>query len=134
MDDGAPDNDIPKKQRRVTQLQPFHADLEAGIIALKNAIMRESFKVKGKFPPALKPKLQQLALQAILLDMATSLATVWPPILPASPSSISRPCTVSAIKKKQETERTRFDHMVDLDPTTLSCAVHQAHQRLLEKW
>ena len=43
-------------------------DLEAGIIALKDAIMRESFEVKGKFLPVLKPKLQQLAQLAILLD------------------------------------------------------------------
>ena len=57
---GAPDNDMPKKQCRVTQLQPFHADLEAGIIALKSTIARELFEVKGKFPPALKPKLQSL--------------------------------------------------------------------------
>ena len=65
---GMPDNDMPKKWRRVAQLQLFHADLEAGIIVLKDTIARESFEVKGKFPLALKPKLQQLALQVILLD------------------------------------------------------------------
>ena len=65
---GASNNDIPKKRHRVAQLQLFHADLEAGIIALKDAIMWESFEVKGKFPPVLKPKQWQLALQAILLD------------------------------------------------------------------
>ena len=57
-----------KKRCRVAQLQLFHVDLEAGIITLKDMIMWESFKVKGKFLPALKPKLQQLALQVILLD------------------------------------------------------------------
>ena len=57
-----------KKWCRVAQLQPFHVDLEVGIIALNDAIVRESFEVKGKFPPALKPKLQQLALQVILID------------------------------------------------------------------
>ena len=59
--------DIPKKRRKM-QLQPFHPDLEASIEALKVAIAAESFEIKGKFPPALKPKLQQLALQAIVLD------------------------------------------------------------------
>ena len=54
---GMPDNNMPKKQHRVMQLQPFHMDQEAGIVVLKDAIMRESFEVKGKFQPALKPKL-----------------------------------------------------------------------------
>ena len=60
--------DAPKKRRKLQQLQPFHPDLEASIEALKVAIAAESFEVKGKFPPSLKPKLQQLALQAIVLD------------------------------------------------------------------
>lgn len=60
--------DMPKKKRKVQQLQPFHPNLEASIEALKVAIAAESFEIKGKFPPALKPKLQQLALQAIVLD------------------------------------------------------------------
>ncbi|KAF8591663.1 hypothetical protein K439DRAFT_779371 [Ramaria rubella] len=60
--------DGPKKRRKVQQLQPFHPDLEASIETMKLAIAAESFEVKGKFPPALKPKLQQLALQAIVLD------------------------------------------------------------------
>ncbi|KAF8513517.1 hypothetical protein JB92DRAFT_2923045 [Gautieria morchelliformis] len=61
-------SDMPKKKRRVQQLQPFHPDLEESIETLKVAIAAESFEVKGKFPPSLKPKLQQLALQAIVLD------------------------------------------------------------------
>lgn len=60
--------DAPKKRRKVQQLQPFHPDLEASIERLKFAIAAESFEIKGKFPPSLKPKLQQLALQAISLD------------------------------------------------------------------
>ena len=81
---GVPDNDMPKKRRRVVQLQPFHADLEAGIIVLKDAIARESFEVKGKFPPALKPKLQQLALQAILLDEYNNFFAQMPQLFPYS--------------------------------------------------
>ncbi|KAF8522754.1 hypothetical protein BU17DRAFT_44466 [Hysterangium stoloniferum] len=54
------------KKRRKVQLKAFSDELEASIEALKVAIAQESFEVKGKFPPPLKPKLQQLALQAIV--------------------------------------------------------------------
>ena len=40
-------------------------------IALKDAIARESFEVKGKFPPALKPKLQQLCCRRSCLTSTT---------------------------------------------------------------
>ena len=62
-----PSSDAPlKKKRKVTDIQPLSQQLEASIEALKVEIAKESFEVKGKFPPALKPPLQQLAIQAIV--------------------------------------------------------------------
>jgi len=55
-----------KKKRKITDAQPLSAELEASIEVLKEQIAKENFEVKGKFPPALKPPLQQLAKQAII--------------------------------------------------------------------
>ncbi|KIJ23880.1 hypothetical protein M422DRAFT_56659, partial [Sphaerobolus stellatus SS14] len=63
----APSDAPAKKKRKVTDAQPLSEKLEASIEALKLEIAKESFEVKGKFPPALKPPLQQLAIQAIAL-------------------------------------------------------------------
>lgn len=47
--------------------QPFHPDLEAAIDVLKEAIAKENWETKGKFPPSLKPVLAQVALKAVIL-------------------------------------------------------------------
>ncbi|KAI0348857.1 hypothetical protein OH77DRAFT_1526104 [Trametes cingulata] len=47
--------------------QPFHPELEQAIDVLKEAITKENREVKGKFPPALKPLLAQVALKAVIL-------------------------------------------------------------------
>ncbi|KAH9851238.1 hypothetical protein C2E23DRAFT_869442 [Lenzites betulinus] len=56
-----------KKRRKTVEIQPFHPDLEAAIDVLKEAIAKESWDVKGKFPPSLKPVLAQVALKAVIL-------------------------------------------------------------------
>ena len=43
------------------------ADLEQAIEVLKEAIAKENWEVKGKFPPGLKPILAQVALKAVIL-------------------------------------------------------------------
>lgn len=43
----------------------FHPDLQAVLYELKDAISRESFEQKGKFPPSLKPLLSKVAVKAI---------------------------------------------------------------------
>ena len=47
--------------------QPFHPELEQAIEVLKEAIAKENWDVKGKFPPGLKPILGQVALKAVIL-------------------------------------------------------------------
>ncbi|KAH9939234.1 uncharacterized protein BXZ73DRAFT_43928 [Epithele typhae] len=56
-----------KKRRKTVEIQPFHPELEKAIEVLKEAIAKESWDVKGKFPPGLKPLLGQVALKAVVL-------------------------------------------------------------------
>ncbi|KAI0633107.1 hypothetical protein C8Q77DRAFT_1073988 [Trametes polyzona] len=56
-----------KKKRKTVEIQPFHPELEAAIEVLKEAIAKENWEQKGKFPPALKPVLAQVALKAVIL-------------------------------------------------------------------
>ncbi|EPQ56020.1 hypothetical protein GLOTRDRAFT_76241 [Gloeophyllum trabeum ATCC 11539] len=57
-----------KKKRKTADIRPFHPELERMIEDLKVAILKESWDVKGKFPPAIKPILAQVAIKAIQLD------------------------------------------------------------------
>ncbi|PCH39692.1 hypothetical protein WOLCODRAFT_129469 [Wolfiporia cocos MD-104 SS10] len=56
-----------KKRRKTVEIQPFHPELEVMLEQLRNAIPKENWDVKGKFPPALKPLLAQVALKAVML-------------------------------------------------------------------
>ncbi|KAJ7749261.1 hypothetical protein DFH07DRAFT_961763 [Mycena maculata] len=56
------------KKRKVVDVANFHPDLQASIEDLKQAIAKESWETKSKFPPNLKPRLAALSLQAITLD------------------------------------------------------------------
>ncbi|KAI0772379.1 hypothetical protein BD413DRAFT_612544 [Trametes elegans] len=56
-----------KKRRKTVEIQPFHPELEQAIDVLKEAIAKENWEVKGKFPPGLKPLLGQVALKAVIL-------------------------------------------------------------------
>ncbi|KAF9232902.1 hypothetical protein BU15DRAFT_90551 [Melanogaster broomeanus] len=55
------------KKRKVVDLREFHPELQAAIEDLKAAISKESWDVKGKFPPAIKPILADAALKAVKL-------------------------------------------------------------------
>ncbi|KAI8996288.1 hypothetical protein BD414DRAFT_477417 [Trametes punicea] len=55
------------KKKRKVEIHPFHPELEKAIEVLKEAIAKEDFSVKGKFPPGLKPLLGQVALKAVIL-------------------------------------------------------------------
>ncbi|KAI0076864.1 hypothetical protein K474DRAFT_1675275 [Panus rudis PR-1116 ss-1] len=60
-----------KKKRKVVEIRPFHPEIEAGLEQLREAIRKataESWEQKGKFPPALKPLLAQVALKAVILN------------------------------------------------------------------
>ena len=46
---------------------PFSAELEQAIEVLKEAIAKENWEAKGKFPPGIKPLLAQVALKAVIL-------------------------------------------------------------------
>ncbi|KAI0062963.1 hypothetical protein BV25DRAFT_1825014 [Artomyces pyxidatus] len=65
---GSAGGEIGKKKRKVVDILPFHPELEAAIDDLKVAIAKESWEVKGKFPPAMKPILADVALKAIKLN------------------------------------------------------------------
>ncbi|KAL5525320.1 hypothetical protein ACEPAF_9190 [Sanghuangporus sanghuang] len=54
-----------KKKRKTVEIESFHPELQAALYELKDAISRESFEQKGKFPPSLKPILARTALKAI---------------------------------------------------------------------
>ncbi|EJD04822.1 uncharacterized protein FOMMEDRAFT_18547 [Fomitiporia mediterranea MF3/22] len=54
-----------KKKRKTIDIDSFHPDLQTSLYELKDAITRESFDQKGKFPPSLKPVLARVALKAI---------------------------------------------------------------------
>ncbi|KAI0744465.1 hypothetical protein C8Q76DRAFT_606323 [Earliella scabrosa] len=56
-----------KKRRKTVEIHPFHPELEQAIEVLKEAIAKENWEVKGKFPPGLKPLLAQVALKAVIL-------------------------------------------------------------------
>ncbi|TBU23313.1 hypothetical protein BD311DRAFT_800081 [Dichomitus squalens] len=56
-----------KKRRKTVEIHPFHPELEQAIEVLKEAIAKENWEVKGKFPPGLKPILAQVALKAVIL-------------------------------------------------------------------
>ncbi|KAH9886682.1 hypothetical protein C8Q73DRAFT_714890 [Cubamyces lactineus] len=56
-----------KKKRKTVEIRPFHPELEQAIGVLKEAIAKENWDVKGKFPPGLKPLLGQVALKAVIL-------------------------------------------------------------------
>ncbi|KAJ7054490.1 hypothetical protein C8F01DRAFT_1163551 [Mycena amicta] len=56
------------KKRKPVDVENFHPELQASIAKLKVAIAAESWETKSKFPPSLKPMLNDLAVQAIQLD------------------------------------------------------------------
>ncbi|KAI0743003.1 hypothetical protein C8Q80DRAFT_1192020 [Daedaleopsis nitida] len=56
-----------KKRRKTVEIHPFHPELEQAIEVLKVAIAKESWDVKGKFPPGIKPLLAQVALKAVIV-------------------------------------------------------------------
>ncbi|OSD00713.1 hypothetical protein PYCCODRAFT_1446102 [Trametes coccinea BRFM310] len=56
-----------KKKRKTVEIRPFHPELEQAIDVLKEAIAKEDWSVKGKFPPGIKPILGQVALKAVIL-------------------------------------------------------------------
>ncbi|KAI9058680.1 hypothetical protein FKP32DRAFT_1680408 [Trametes sanguinea] len=55
------------KKKRKVEIRPFHPELEQAIDVLKEAIAKEDWSVKGKFPPGIKPILGQVALKAVIL-------------------------------------------------------------------
>ncbi|KAF9228200.1 hypothetical protein BS17DRAFT_773236 [Gyrodon lividus] len=55
------------KKRKVVDLREFHPELQAAIEDLKVAISNDSWDVKGKFPPGIKPILADVALKAVRL-------------------------------------------------------------------
>ncbi|KAF5391132.1 hypothetical protein D9757_003023 [Collybiopsis confluens] len=56
------------KKRKVIDITSFHPELQASLETLKEAIKSESWEQKGKFPPAIKPILAQVAIKAVTLD------------------------------------------------------------------
>ncbi|CCM04089.1 uncharacterized protein FIBRA_06248 [Fibroporia radiculosa] len=58
---------VSKKRRKTVEIQPFNPELEIMLDALRAAIGKENWEVKGKFPPSLKPLLAQVALKAVML-------------------------------------------------------------------
>ncbi|OAX35980.1 hypothetical protein K503DRAFT_772952 [Rhizopogon vinicolor AM-OR11-026] len=55
------------KKKKVVDFRDFHPDLQLAIEDLKVAIANESWDVKGKFPPSIKPVLADVALKAVNL-------------------------------------------------------------------
>ncbi|KAG2127692.1 hypothetical protein DEU56DRAFT_820086 [Suillus clintonianus] len=55
------------KKRKVVDIRDFHPELQLAIEDLKAAISKESWDVKGKFPPSVKPILADVALKAVNL-------------------------------------------------------------------
>ncbi|KAG1733547.1 hypothetical protein EDB19DRAFT_1880057 [Suillus lakei] len=55
------------KKRKVVDIRDFHPELQLAIEDLKAAISKESWDVKGKFPPLVKPILADVALKAVNL-------------------------------------------------------------------
>ncbi|KAL0956297.1 hypothetical protein HGRIS_002454 [Hohenbuehelia grisea] len=55
------------KKKKIPDITCFHPDLQASVQALKEVIAKESWEVKGKFPPSIKPFLATIAMQAIRL-------------------------------------------------------------------
>ncbi|KAH0833881.1 hypothetical protein J3R83DRAFT_11057 [Lanmaoa asiatica] len=56
------------KKRKVVDLRDFHPELQVSFEELKAAISKaESWDVKGKFPPSVKPILADVALKAVRL-------------------------------------------------------------------
>lgn len=55
------------KKRKVVDIRDFHPELQLAIEDLKSAIAKESWDVKGKFPPSIKPLLADFALKAVNL-------------------------------------------------------------------
>ncbi|KAF8553864.1 hypothetical protein OG21DRAFT_1509639 [Imleria badia] len=55
------------KKRKVVDLREFDPDLQAAFEELKVAISKESWDVRGKFPPSVKPILADIALKAVRL-------------------------------------------------------------------
>ncbi|KAL7278775.1 hypothetical protein ACG7TL_007784 [Trametes sanguinea] len=69
-----------KKKRKTVEIRPFHPELEQAIDVLKEAIAKEDWSVKGKFPPGIKPILGQ--------NTTTTSSTSCPS---CSPTTISNP-------------------------------------------
>ncbi|KIK33455.1 hypothetical protein CY34DRAFT_18356 [Suillus luteus UH-Slu-Lm8-n1] len=55
------------KKRKVVDIRDFHPELQLAIEDLKFTILKESWGVKGKFPPSVKPILADVALKAVNL-------------------------------------------------------------------
>lgn len=63
--------------------EPFHPELEAQLDTLQKAIAKHDFANKGKFPPDLKPILQETAIKAISLgDYGDNFFNYLPKIFP----------------------------------------------------
>ncbi|KAG5640685.1 hypothetical protein DXG03_007535 [Asterophora parasitica] len=56
------------KKRKVVDVHSFHPHIQDEVTKLREAIAKESWDQKGKFPPTLKPLLSSLAILAIRLD------------------------------------------------------------------
>ncbi|OCH87699.1 hypothetical protein OBBRIDRAFT_759360 [Obba rivulosa] len=63
---GSINGDGTSKKRR-KEVHPFSDEIEAEFSVLKEAISKENWESKGKFPPSIKPVLAKVALKAIIL-------------------------------------------------------------------
>ncbi|CAL1698507.1 unnamed protein product [Somion occarium] len=76
-------NGTSKKKRKMVEIRPFHPEIEAGIEQLREAIAKENWEVKGKFPQSLKPLLAQVALRAVIMnEYDDNFFNVMPKIFP----------------------------------------------------
>ncbi|KAF8633056.1 hypothetical protein AX15_001533 [Amanita polypyramis BW_CC] len=55
------------KKRKIVDVNSFHPEIQAEIERLKEAIAKENWSQKGKFPPAIKPLLNTVAMLAVKL-------------------------------------------------------------------
>ncbi|KZT00603.1 uncharacterized protein LAESUDRAFT_764440, partial [Laetiporus sulphureus 93-53] len=80
-----------KKRWKTVEIQPFHPELEEMFVAMKAAIAKENWEVKGKFPPSLKPMLAQISLKVVILgEYDDNFFNIMPQLFPYNKFTITK--------------------------------------------
>ncbi|KAG6826944.1 hypothetical protein H0H92_013821 [Tricholoma furcatifolium] len=109
------------KKRKVVDPKSFNPLIQDEIQALREAVAKENWDQKGKFPPAIKPLLSKIAILAIKLDEYDDyFFSLMPSIFPYNKFTMSKlikrtvyPEHIALLVQRQETLLTELKEQAD---------------------